>query len=74
MYEAIKKYDQAQIDRKYGPGTDGQPKMIRALDGRIIENTPEARREVAAAEYRWKLEHLSEPHLPRIRDPERPRR
>lgn len=74
MYEAIKKYDQAQIDRKYGPGPDGQPKMIRGLDGRIIENTPEARREVAAAEYRWKLEHLSEPHLPRIRDPERPRR
>lgn len=74
MYDVIKKYDQAQIDKKYPPGPDGQPKMIRGLDGKIIENNEANRRNIERTEYQWKLEHLSEPHLPKKRDPDIRRR
>ena len=70
MYQSIKRYDQARIDKKYGPGPNGESKMIRGLDGKIIENTPANQRQVEQAEYQWKLENLSEPRIPKKRDPE----
>ena len=73
MYETIKKYDQARIDSRYGTNPGGESKMIRGLDGKIIENTPENRRAIQAAEYQWRLEHLSLPRTPVVRDPQRRR-
>lgn len=68
MYEVIKKYDQDKINKCHPPGPDGVPTHIRGLDGKIIPNSPENRREIAAREYQWKLEHLSEPRIPKRRD------
>lgn len=67
LYETIKKYDQERINKLHPPGPGGEPSHIRGLDGKIIENSAENRRVIAEREYRWKLEHLSEPKLPKRR-------
>ncbi len=67
MYEVIKKYDQERINKCHPPGPDGVPTHIRGLDGKMIPNTPENRGVIAAREYQWKLEHLSEPRIPKRR-------
>ncbi len=67
LYEVMKRYDQEQINKLHKPGPNGEPTHIRGLDGKIIENSAENRRAIAEREYRWKLEHLSEPKLPKRR-------
>lgn len=42
LYEAAKKFDQAQLDEdpNYGKNLDGSSKYIRSTEGAIVENTP----------------------------------
>lgn len=60
LYEVTKNYDQKVINDKFGTRPDGQPKMVRDLDGRVVENTDAVRSRIAKQEYQWKLEALSQ--------------
>lgn len=53
LYETIRRWDQELINSRYGL-QDGQPRMIRGIDGRIVPNTPENRRAVENAERDWR--------------------
>lgn len=64
LYDAIKKYDQQMINKKYEPGPDGQPTHIRGLNGRIVENTAENRRAIETRENLWRIERESAPPKP----------
>lgn len=52
MYEIIKRWDQQLIDARYGTH-NGQPRMIRAIDGSIVPNIEPNRRAVAETEAQW---------------------
>jgi hypothetical protein len=43
LYDATKRLDQAEIDRKYGRNSDGSSKYIRALTGELVENNAQNR-------------------------------
>ncbi len=54
LYAFIKNQDQADINRRYGVGTDGQPNMIRLPDGSIVRNTAAIRAQIEDFERRWR--------------------
>ncbi|MDZ4834392.1 MAG: hypothetical protein SGJ27_11500 [Candidatus Melainabacteria bacterium] len=54
LYETTKRYDQGVIDKKFGINSNGESKIIRAIDGTLVENTPEARRTVEEREKAWR--------------------
>lgn len=54
LYDATKKYDQKVLDSSFGKHLNGESKMIRSIDGTIVENTPEARRAVEERERLWR--------------------
>lgn len=54
LYDATKKYDQKVLDGSFGKHPNGESKMIRSIDGTIVENTPEARRAVEERERLWR--------------------
>ncbi len=54
LYDIAKKYDQGVIDKKFGTNSNGESKMIRSIDGNLVENTPEARRAVEERERAWR--------------------
>jgi hypothetical protein len=49
LYELMKRYDQAEITRRFG-SEDGQPRRIRGVNGDVVPNTPENRRAVEELE------------------------
>lgn len=53
LYEIMRRWDQQLIDRQYGR-EGGQPRMIRAIDGRIVPNTAANKQAVSAAERAWR--------------------
>lgn len=57
LYEAVKKWDQKDINYRYGFKTreDGQivSKMIRSAEGKVVPNTGENRRSVREMEDSW---------------------
>jgi len=54
LYDAIRRYDQQVIDKSFGKNENGESKMIRAIDGTLVENTPEARRAIEERERYWR--------------------
>lgn len=63
LYRAMRDWDQADIDRRYGaPG--GVPRMIR-VDGHIVPNTPENRVRRDQAEAGWGPDSASPRTVPR---------
>ncbi len=46
MYKVMKSADQEEINRAHPPDKKGVPTYIRAADGRIVPNTPEAQAEI----------------------------
>lgn len=56
LYEATKNYDQKIINDKFGMNTDGSPRMVRDLDGRVVENTEAVRARIQRQEEQWRTE------------------
>lgn len=46
LYDATKRFDQAEIDRAYGRNQDGSSKYIRGLNGSVVENNAQNREEI----------------------------
>ena len=74
LYEATKKWDQADINYRHGFTTtkDGMhvPKMMRGADGNVVANTAENRKAVREREVEWRSKAKSEqaaalPHVAR---------
>lgn len=53
LYRIMRDYDQQSIDRRFGHRLNGRPRMIRDIDGSLIQNTPQARRSIHHQERRW---------------------
>jgi hypothetical protein len=49
----MKQYDQREIDRRYGTGTDGQLRRIRGAPGTVVPNMPANRAAVQEMERRF---------------------
>lgn len=54
LYQATRRWDQSDINQRYGLNPDKQPAMIRGADGNIVPNTPENRKRVTDMENRWR--------------------
>lgn len=59
LYAASRRWDQADINARFGTDRAGQPNRIRAGDGRIVENNEANRRELREAEQRWRAQPRS---------------
>ena len=74
LHAATKKWDQSDINYRYGFKRDESgwvvPKMLRGVDGYLVQNTAEARKQIAAAEEQWK----HEPRNPQAMIPHNDRR
>lgn len=56
LYEVTKNYDQKIINDKFGKNSDGSPRMVRDLDGRVVENTEAVRARIQRQEEQWRWE------------------
>lgn len=56
LYEVTKNYDQKIINDKFGKNPDGSPRMVRDLDGRVVENTEAVRARIQRQEDQWRAE------------------
>jgi len=63
LYDVMKNYDQKIINDKFGKNPDGSPRMVRDLDGRVVENTEAVRARIQRQEEQWR--HEQPVRLPR---------
>lgn len=61
LYETIKKFDQAAIDKKMGQDEQGHSKFIRGIDGKLVENTSAIRQLIEQREAEWRARGSVDP-------------